>query len=101
VEEILLVRRWSGNVRELANVLERGTILAGGGELRAEHIAPEPAAPASPPAPRSEPRTLDELERDAIARALAATGGNRKRTAEQLGIGLRTLYEKLRRFGLE
>jgi DNA-binding NtrC family response regulator len=42
-------------------------------------------------------RTLAELERDAIQRALEATGGNRKRAAELLGIGERTLYDKLKK----
>jgi two-component system response regulator FlrC len=45
-------------------------------------------------------RTLDDLERDAIATALAAAGGNRKAAAEALGIGLRTLYDKLKRYRL-
>ena len=53
------------------------------------------AAPAAGP-----PRTMAELERDAIERALAECGGNRRRAAERLGIGLRTLYEKLKRYGL-
>ena len=44
-------------------------------------------------------RTLAELERDAIQRALEATGGNRKRAAELLGIGERTLYDKLKKQG--
>lgn len=38
--------------------------------------------------------------RDAIVRALAATDGNRRRAAQALGIGLRTLYEKLKRYGI-
>lgn len=45
--------------------------------------------------------SLADLERDAIARALAVTGGNRKDAAERLGIGLRTLYDKLKRYRLE
>jgi len=40
------------------------------------------------------------VERDAIARTLAEVGGNRRQAAERLGIGLRTLYEKLKRYGL-
>ena len=43
---------------------------------------------------------MDEVEREAIERALDHYGGNRKRAAEQLGIGLRTLYDKLKRYGL-
>jgi len=42
--------------------------------------------------------TLDEIERTAIEQALAAAGGNRRAAAERLGIGLRTLYDKLRQY---
>ena len=44
---------------------------------------------------------LDQLERDAIASALQAVSGNRRRAAELLGIAERTLYDKLKRYGLE
>ena len=46
-------------------------------------------------------RPLAELERDAIERTLVAVDGNRKDAAERLGIGLRTLYEKLKRYRLD
>lgn len=46
------------------------------------------------------PTTLAAMERRAIAAALAAVGGNRREAAERLDIGLRTLYEKLKRYGL-
>jgi two-component system response regulator FlrC len=42
---------------------------------------------------------MEEVERQAIRKALAAVGGNRRLAAERLGIGVRTLYEKLRRYG--
>jgi DNA-binding NtrC family response regulator len=45
------------------------------------------------------PRTMDEIEKEAILRALEGTGGNRTRAAELLGIGLRTLQRKLREYG--
>ena len=41
-----------------------------------------------------------DLERVAIEQALAQADGNRRRAAERLGIGLRTLYEKLKRYGI-
>jgi two-component system response regulator FlrC len=66
------------------------------GRTPAEPMATSTATP--PPAATS--GSLEELERGAIQRALADSGGNRKRAAEQLGIGLRTLYEKLKRYGL-
>jgi len=88
----LLGRDWPGNVRELRNVLERAAILSDGTELSAEHLA----APGAPPATS----TLREAERAAIAAALAATGGHRKQAAERLGIGERTLYDKIKEYGL-
>jgi len=96
---------WAGNIRELANALERAAILADGDTLEPRHLlieparAPKPApAPAGEPAPGGETATLEELERRAIERALLEVGGNRREAAEKLGIGLRTLYEKLKRY---
>ena len=91
---------WPGNVRELANVLERAAILTDGPTIDAEHLGldagPHADAGAALPAV-----TLDELEREAIRQALQATGGHRKQAAARLGIGLRTLYEKLKQHALE
>jgi DNA-binding NtrC family response regulator len=98
--EVELVRRaWPGNVRELANAIERAAILADGGVLGAQHF--DLASPPRPPVLDAVGvPTMEEAEREAIERALDHYGGNRKRTAEHLGIGLRTLYEKLKRYGL-
>jgi two-component system, NtrC family, response regulator AtoC len=54
-----------------------------------------PTAPVSPG-----PRTLKEMEREAILAALDAHAGNRRQAAEQLGIGLRTLYARLKEYGV-
>jgi two-component system response regulator AtoC len=88
--------RWPGNVRELANALERAAILADGPELRAVDLG----HPASSRPSAAGADSLSQVEREAIARVLAQVGGNRKKAAERLGIGLRTLYEKLKRHGL-
>jgi two-component system, NtrC family, response regulator AtoC len=97
--ERLLAAPWPGNVRELANALERAAILADGEEIGPEHLVLEPGSPTT--STRSDPlRPLAELERDAIERTLAAVDGNRKEAADRLGIGLRTLYEKLKRYRL-
>jgi DNA-binding NtrC family response regulator len=109
-------------------VLERSVILAEGDTIAAQDLAvwsEVAGAPGAPP-PRfpeagagagagavagpnasssagagpGAPPTVSELERGAIVRALAATGGNRRRAAAQLGIGLRTLYDKLKRYDL-
>ena len=55
-----------------------------------------PAAPAD-----SQPTTLESRERQAIAEALARNGGRRKESAEELNISLRTLYRKIKEYGLE
>ena len=103
---------WPGNVRELANTLERAAILAEGEQIMPENLVmpgmpvtsvPTPkTTPASTPAPVSGPtRTLAEIEREAIEQALTRCEGNRRRAAEQLGIGVRTLYDKLKRYELK
>jgi two-component system response regulator FlrC len=93
----LVAAAWPGNVRELANVLERSAIMAEGDEIRASDLAWLLDATTDGPAV---PTTVSEIERDAIVRALAATDGNRRRAAARLGIGLRTLYDKLKRYGI-
>ena len=120
-ERTLLAWHWPGNVRELGNALERAAILADGEVIRPEHVWLEasagagaaagsatPAAASGPGAAAAagvrapgEIRTLAELERDAVLRALESVGGNRRRAAELLGIGERTLYEKLKRYGVD
>ncbi len=94
--DLLRTRPWPGNIRQLANAIERAAILAGTSTLRAEHFCFETEAGA---APESCARTLEDLEREAIRRALDLHGGNRRKAAEYLGIGLRTLYEKLKKYG--
>jgi two-component system response regulator FlrC len=112
-ERRLLGYRWPGNVRELANALERAAILSEGGTVSEEHLwlDDEPAArgkgapggaAGGADVPGAAPlKTLAELEREAVVRTLEAVGGNRRRAAEVLGIGERTLYDKLKRYGLD
>jgi two-component system response regulator AtoC len=90
---------WPGNVRELANTLERAAILADGVRIEVDHLGPGGAA--APRPRRAEAGTLEEIERAAIEDALAAAGGNRRAAAERLGLGLRTLYEKLKAYRME
>ena len=90
--------RWPGNVRELANALERAAILADGQSIAAGDMRLE-AGPGA--APAFELKPLVDLERDAIEAALRTVSGNRRRAAELLGIGERTLYDKLKRYGID
>jgi len=93
---------WRGNVRELANALERAAILADSDEVTAADLGGSPLAPltsSAAPAATHE-GTLEEIEREAIRAALAAMDGHRRKAAERLGIGERTLYDKLKRYGM-
>jgi DNA-binding NtrC family response regulator len=94
---------WPGNVRELRNVIERATILARGDFIEPSHL-PRFGAPARPiePAPVSgvtiaPGMTVDEAERKLIIATLEASGNNKTRAAEMLGISLKTLHNKLNR----
>jgi two-component system, NtrC family, response regulator AtoC len=103
---------WPGNVRELQNLVQRVGILCEGDTVSAELVRQclEPAgrAPAVEPVvliPRrpvdTDPmapligRRLADVEAELVARTLAHNGGNRTKTAEMLGIGVRTLFNKL------
>jgi two-component system response regulator FlrC len=92
---------WPGNIRQLRNALERAMILDEEGTITTEllslHIGAQPTTEA---ARSSTPRTLEQLEREAIENALARHRGHRQRVADELGIGLRTLYDKLKRYQL-
>ena len=98
-EKRLTTAAWRGNVRELANTLERAAILSDGDAIDASHIWVEEGTEPKPPA--NEVRPLVELEREAILHALEVVGGNRRRAAELLGIGERTLYDKLKKYGVD
>jgi DNA-binding NtrC family response regulator len=93
---LLLRYTWPGNVRELENALERALALARSDRIGVDDLPPELGA--APPTVQTadEVRTLAEVERDYIAAALRASGGNRAKAAEKLGIGAATLYRKLK-----
>ncbi len=98
--------RWRGNVRELANTLERAAILADDGVLTPALLVTPGlgASSSSPPTPLStscSPKSLSDLEREAIADALSRHDGNRKKVATELEIGVRTLYDKIKKYALE
>ena len=88
---------WPGNIRELRNTLERAVILSEGADVRADAIWLDPVSGGPAPAAITT-SNLEQLEREAIERALEQAGGNRKKAAELLGIGVRTLYDKLKKW---
>jgi DNA-binding NtrC family response regulator len=97
---------WPGNIRELANAIERATILAGNGPILPEHLPTQlpsrrpMASPAQPPAgphfqiPEGSP-TLRDIEMKYIQVILEKHNGNKPGAAKELGISLKTLYNKI------
>lgn len=92
---------WPGNVRELKNVVQRAVLLCTGDVLKLEHLPPRFALmPEKRPTISIELGTsLSEVERIMIAQALAFAP-NRKAAAEMLGISRRSLYNKIKEYGL-
>jgi DNA-binding NtrC family response regulator len=93
----LTAHSWGGNVRELRNALERALILHDGPVLDGALFG---SAPPEGQSGASEDASLESLERRAIEAALTTVGGNRRAAAAQLGISVRTLYDKLKRYEL-
>lgn len=94
---------WPGNVRELMNVLERAVVMDYSADIAPEHLAITPVA--NTPYTTSAAVlpvgiTLQELERRLIIETLATQKNNRTRTAEVLGISIRTLRNKLHEYQL-
>jgi len=109
--DALMDHSWPGNVRELANVIEHAMILCDALPIRPEHlprrfIERRAAAATSPSAPRKQSTpvfhpagagtlNLRDLEIQAIHEALDRHQGNKPKAAEELGISIKTLYNKL------
>ncbi|MDP2824565.1 MAG: sigma 54-interacting transcriptional regulator [Sulfuritalea sp.] len=109
--DALTQRKYTGNIRELRNLIERASILADGNEIAPMHLdqeAPCPSSPperegqAAPPAPTASafvvdaPLALDELERRYLRWLQGRFDGDRRSMAASLKVGMRTLYRKLK-----
>jgi transcriptional regulator with GAF, ATPase, and Fis domain len=109
---LLLTHPWPGNIRELQNAIERALIVSDGGLITADQLGlarPRlPSGEASLPgvptpsgvATQDAAATLQELERRAIADALAKAKGNKTAAAAALGLTRMRLYTKLKQLGL-
>jgi two-component system response regulator HydG len=119
----LTAYHWPGNVRQLLNVVQNTVVMAAGDPAAASdtgefivdvrHVPPEvavaddagtdsdgAAATSATAAGSLAGTSLESLEKRAIRETLKLTGGNREQTAKLLGIGERTLYRKLKEYGL-
>ncbi|HKD17956.1 MAG TPA: sigma-54 dependent transcriptional regulator [Thermoanaerobaculia bacterium] len=97
--EALKGHSWPGNIRELRNVLERAVLLSGSPVIERRDLRFEAAEPTA--APYDLDRTLIEVERQHIERMLRAEGGRVEAAARRLGIPRSSLYQKIKRFGIE
>ncbi len=91
---------WPGNVRELKHAVERAFILADK-QIEPEHLLIEEPVATVPVADIPSDMPLDELEKAAIFAALERNSGNKTDTAQQLGISVKTLYNKLEKYQQE
>jgi DNA-binding NtrC family response regulator len=105
---VLCAYDWPGNIRELANVLERAQILAEGHTISVDDL-PEnlvkggrvpPVAGAGLPKPVVSPDDLEGVERRHVETVLQRHGGNKVQAAKALGVSRRTLYRLIEKYGL-
>ncbi|MHC4841127.1 MAG: sigma-54-dependent transcriptional regulator [Planctomycetota bacterium] len=103
----LTAHSWPGNVRELRNTMEEMVVLAAGDQLSANDVpaqlkvtSAEPIRTKSTGTQSFLGKSMQEIEAEAIRQTLADNDGNRERTAKTLNIGERTLYRKLKEYGL-
>lgn len=102
--DVLMSHEWTGNVRELANALEHAVILSDGNAIQPEDFPRSVTRPGSKPGgglsvvSGSQTRSLREIEMDVIFQVLEKHDGDKPKAAEELGIALKTLYNKLNQY---
>ena len=106
--DMLLNYEWPGNVRELENTIERAVILLSGEHISEKDLPSNISEPYSDkrdwvkePQLLAANRPLEEIEKEAILATLEAAGGNKSETALRLKINRKTLYKKLKSYGVE
>ncbi len=109
--EVLMNYGWPGNVRELENTIERIVVLSNDSQVKVKHLpqnlqeverASAWSKQANPSAviPDTEVLTLEQIEKNAIERAIKKCDGNILEAARRLKVGQATLYRKIRKFGI-
>jgi len=100
----LVAYDWPGNVRELMNVVQRMAVMTSGDVIELAQVPDEIRSSGDDDSYDVGSLAgigLDKLEKEAIRQTLAMTGGNREQTSTLLGIGERTLYRKLKEYGIK
>ncbi|HOV63837.1 MAG TPA: helix-turn-helix domain-containing protein, partial [Spirochaetia bacterium] len=99
VIDLFMQHTWPGNVRELRNCIERAVIFTDE-EMVSEESLPFQYEPMSSPNPEMYQKIIDNVTREMILDALDKCGGVRKEAAELLNIHRKTLYNKMKKFGI-
>ena len=100
--QLLQNHPWPGNLRQMKNTIRRATLLAEGTYITAQELSELNAHPDTPhPSPATLPLRNEETEKQHIIEALRQTGHNKSRAAVLLGIDRKTLYNKLKLYGIE
>ena len=100
----LVAYDWPGNVRELFNVVQRMAVISSGETITLAQVPDNVRCSDSDDSYDVGSLAgigLNKLEKEAIRQTLAMTGGNREQTSNLLGIGERTLYRKLKEYGIK
>ncbi|MFA9480416.1 sigma-54-dependent transcriptional regulator [Phycisphaerales bacterium AB-hyl4] len=101
----LMQAPWPGNVRQLMNAVQNMLVIAEGDRIEPRHLPPDLRGSESPQVagllPDPSTMNLEQIEKRAIRNALRINHGNREAAAKMLGIGERTLYRKLKEYGLK
>jgi DNA-binding NtrC family response regulator len=92
---------WPGNTRELKNIIERTVILTDHEILTSDLLPYELFTPTKSTTAEDFEGSMEELEKIHIRKILALAKGNKTKAAERLGIGIPTLYRKLKKYGME
>ena len=95
--EIFMNYQWTGNIRQLRNVIERSVVLSKGERLTPKEL-PEELLPLKKKAAPGGTRTLKELQNQAVMDVLHECKGNKSRAAKMLGISRKAFYKKLKEF---
>jgi DNA-binding NtrC family response regulator len=91
---------WPGNIRELKHAIERMVVMAKGGSLTLQDLPNEVREAKAAPEPGKAVLNKAESEIENIKKALAMTNGNQSKAAELLGVTRKTLFNQIKRYGL-
>jgi DNA-binding NtrC family response regulator len=104
-KRVLMAYPWPGNVRQLRNTVENMVVLASGDKVTLDDLPPEIHQPAGEIADQQFSElagiSIEEAEKRLIENTLKMVDGNREKAAGILGIGERTLYRKIKEYGLK